>query len=235
MHTKELLIAGTLIVAVAGAVRSSPLIAADDEQRAKGSQSAPSPPARTPSARPAPPQRPTPAPSPQHAVPRPPAPSRPPVRPDDREPGRGTYVYPFPLIPDFDWVYEFPYGVYPYSRYYGYPYPHAPYVYPYPPPDPEWMEEAPGAYGSLRLDVPQEAATVYVDGFYVGVVSDFNGVTERLDLMPGPHHVELRAPGYETAAFDVNVRPGQTITYRSGLQPMAAPPTAESGSTTDRP
>lgn len=137
------------------------------------------------------------------------------------------YVYPFPLIPDFDWVYQFPYGAYPYSRYYGYPYP----PYGYPVPVPESVEEAPETYGSIRLDVPQEDAAVYVDGFYVGVVGDFNDVLEPLALVPGPHHLEFQAPGYETTAFDVKVQAGQTITYRSSLRPAKPPePPASGGS-----
>jgi hypothetical protein len=50
-------------------------------------------------------------------------------------------------------------------------------------------------------------------------VEDFNGDHEQLNLTPGPHRLEIRAPGYQTATFDVNVQAGKTITYRSALQP----------------
>jgi hypothetical protein len=218
MCTTKLLISVALALAVANTARPSSWLSVrhDDEQRAKGSQAAPNPPARTPSAKPAPPQRPSPNPPPQRAVPRSSVPNRPPSGPDDHA---REYVYPFPLIPDFDWVYRFPYGIYPYSRYYGYPYP--PDFYPVP--DSESVEASPEAYGSIRLDVPQADATVYVDGFSVGVVGDFNDVTEHLILVPGPHHLELRAPGFETTAFDVRVQTGQTITYRSSMRPIAGP------------
>jgi hypothetical protein len=159
------------------------------------------------------PPQPTP---PQHAVPRPPRPpqtTRPPVRSQVHP----SYIYPYWPLFDLDFVYQFPYGAYPYYRY-GYPYP--PYYYPAPAPGYESdvvAEEVEG--GSVRVDIPQKSATIYVDGFYVGVVEDFDGETEPLNLAPGPHHLEIRAPGYQTAAFDVNIQSGKTITYRAALQP----------------
>ena len=39
-----------------------------------------------------------------------------------------------------------------------------------------------------------------------------------LDLEPGPHRIEIRADGFEPVAFDVNVEPGRTITYRTELR-----------------
>ena len=76
-----------------------------------------------------------------------------------------------------------------------------------------------GAPGDLRLDVKPKDAQVYVDGYYVGIVDDFSGRYQRLNLAPGPHHVELRATGYELLAFDVNSEPRQTVDYRGNLTP----------------
>ena len=126
-----------------------------------------------------------------------------------------SYIYPYWPLFDLDFYYQFPYGTYPYYRY-GYPYP--PYYYPVPTPGYETDVEAEAA-GSVRIDIPQKDATIYLDGFYVGMVKDFDGDNEQLNLMPGPHHLEVRAPGYETATFDVNVQSGKTITYRTALQP----------------
>ena len=50
--------------------------------------------------------------------------------------------------------------------------------------------------GYLRLEVQPETARVYVDGLYVGSVSDFRRAACPLDA--GPHRVEFRADGYET-------------------------------------
>jgi hypothetical protein len=69
-------------------------------------------------------------------------------------------------------------------------------------------------------------AVVFVDGSYVGLVDDFDGKTEFLNLTPGPHHLELRAPGFEPLTFDVSIEAGRTITYRTPLQPAGSPTTA---------
>ena len=64
---------------------------------------------------------------------------------------------------------------------------------------------APGVYGSpvyygdIRLQVQPRDAQVYVDGYYSGIVDDFDGVFQRLTLEVGPHHIELAAPGLDSA------------------------------------
>lgn len=105
---------------------------------------------------------------------------------------------------------------YPYAYRYPYPYPFA-YLSPYP--VPAYGSGAWVAYGGVRLEVTPEDATVDVDGYYVGIVDDFDGTRQRVPLEAGPHHVEIRAPGYETVAFDVNVLPNQIIRYRGALLP----------------
>ncbi len=35
---------------------------------------------------------------------------------------------------------------------------------------------------------------MYVDGYYVGRVDDFDGLFQRLHLASGPHRLEIRAP-----------------------------------------
>lgn len=108
----------------------------------------------------------------------------------------------------YGWGYPY-YGYYPGYAYPGYGYGGA-YVEP---------GAGGGGYGGVRIDVPQKDAEVYVDGYFAGTVDDFNGRMQQLELDPGPHHLELRAPGFETVSFDVNVEPGRTITYRSALRP----------------
>jgi PEGA domain-containing protein len=74
-----------------------------------------------------------------------------------------------------------------------------------------------GYDGALRLKVKPVEATVYVDGYYVGVVDDFDGIFQRLRLDAGPHHIEIRASRYETLTFDVRIAPDETTTYRGKL------------------
>jgi len=162
--------------------------------------------------------------SPGQAVPRPtppkPSPPRTPHRPGPPvPPPHDTYVHPFAPFAGFDFGYRFPFGTYPYSRY-GYP--EYPYRFVFPPPGCVTTELE--GHGSLRIDVPQRQGTVHVDGFYVGVVDDFHGSIEHLNLTPGPHHIELYAPGFETSAFDVNIEAGHLIVYRTPMRPVGSTP-----------
>ena len=50
----------------------------------------------------------------------------------------------------------------------------------------------------------------------VGTVDDFDGSFQHLNLEAGAHRIEIAPKGAERVAFDVNVQPGQTITYRAG-------------------
>jgi hypothetical protein len=72
-------------------------------------------------------------------------------------------------------------------------------------------------YGALRIvDAPRDAQ-VFVDGYYAGMVDDYDGVFQHLNLEAGPHHIEIEVPGYPPIAFEVRIQPGHTTTYRAGL------------------
>jgi hypothetical protein len=103
------------------------------------------------------------------------------------------------------WSFNLYFG-HPYAGYYG---PAAGYGY---------YAISPGfAYGSLRIvDAPQNAQ-VFVDGYYAGVVDDYDGVLQHLNLEPGSHRIELQVPGYGPVTFDVFIQPGQTVTYRANI------------------
>ena len=77
--------------------------------------------------------------------------------------------------------------------------------------------DAPVDVGYLRLNVQPYAAQVFIDGFYVSTVDAFPGGGGARALPAGPHRVEIRADGYETATFDVRIDPNETITYRREL------------------
>ena len=63
-------------------------------------------------------------------------------------------------------------------------------------------------------DAPKEAQ-VFADGYYAGTVEDFDGAFQQLDLEDGTHHIEIREQGRPPITFDVNVRPGETVTYHA--------------------
>jgi hypothetical protein len=71
--------------------------------------------------------------------------------------------------------------------------------------------------GSIRLKVKPSNASVYVDGYYVGVVDDFDGTFQRLHLEPGPHRLEIRSADYEPLSLDVWITEDLTITYQKDL------------------
>ena len=71
--------------------------------------------------------------------------------------------------------------------------------------------------GELRLRVTPRHAEVFIDGYYAGLVDDFDGIFQSLKLESGPYRVEIVAPGFESLAFDIRISPGQKISYRGDL------------------
>jgi len=73
--------------------------------------------------------------------------------------------------------------------------------------------------GDVKFDVAPDDAAIYADGFYAGIVDDFNG-SQHLPLPPGRHHLSLQLDGYETTEVDLTIDPGRTITYRASLKKL---------------
>ena len=73
-------------------------------------------------------------------------------------------------------------------------------------------------YGGLRLKVQPRNAEVFVDGYFAGVVDDFDGAFQQLNLDVGPHRIELRAAGYESVSFEIRTQPDEKITYKARAQ-----------------
>jgi hypothetical protein len=80
----------------------------------------------------------------------------------------------------------------------------------------------PSGIGGVSFDITPAEAAVFVDRVYVGAARDFSATAPPLSLAAGRHHFELRAQGYETLAFDVDVTPGQVVPYLGTLQPTQA-------------
>ncbi len=122
------------------------------------------------------------------------------------------------VVPYRPYYYTYRPGV---SLYYGRQYGYGnPYGY-YAAPPPGYLYAVPGRpYGGVRIQDAPGDAEVFADGYYMGTADDFDGVFQHMNLEAGPHHIEIREPGYEPIEFDVRVEPGQTITYRAYLQPL---------------
>lgn len=75
-------------------------------------------------------------------------------------------------------------------------------------------------YGGLRLKVKPRDAEVFVDGYFAGVVDDFDGAFQQLNLDVGPHRIEVRAAGHEPVSFEIRTQPDEKITYKGELKPV---------------
>ena len=53
---------------------------------------------------------------------------------------------------------------------------------------------------SVQFDVTPRQAEVFVDGYYAGIVDDFDGMFQRLRVEPGQHEITLYLDGYRTVA-----------------------------------
>lgn len=103
--------------------------------------------------------------------------------------GWGAYGY---------WPYWYGYGPYwydsPYYSGYGRPYRY------------RYHDE-----GSVRLQVEPDRARVYVDGYYAGIVDDFDGLFQRLHANVGRHEILVRLEGYKDKRFRVYVPYDHTV------------------------
>jgi hypothetical protein len=114
----------------------------------------------------------------------------------------GYYADPFwfGAYPWYPYAYQFgPYPPYPYYPYYG------------------------GDRGAaVRIEATPADAEVYVDGYYAGIVDDFDGVFQRLHAAPGAHEITLYREGYRTVRQKVYLTPDSTFKIRYTMEKLAA-------------
>jgi PEGA domain-containing protein len=117
----------------------------------------------------------------------------------------GYYANPFWFDdPWFGYAYQYPWG---------WPYPAYRYNY------------DPGS--AVRLEVKPREAEVYVDGYYAGIVDDFDGVFQRLRLPPGEHEITLYYDGYRTVHQRIFLTPDNTFKLKYTMEHLAAGETPE--------
>lgn len=75
----------------------------------------------------------------------------------------------------------------------------------------------PPGRGLLEFEVDPPDATIWVDDAYLGQVNAWMDHTVRLPV--GRRRVELRAPGYMTQRFDIEVANDEVVTLRLRMQP----------------
>jgi hypothetical protein len=74
---------------------------------------------------------------------------------------------------------------------------------------------------SVRLEVTPQQAEVFVDGYYAGVVDDFDGMLQRLRVEPGQHEITLYLAGYRTVRQRVYLARDRTFKIRQQMEPLA--------------
>jgi hypothetical protein len=111
-------------------------------------------------------------------------------------------------------AYVSPYSYYdPWFGFYDYPWgypPYGPYGY-YRRYEPE---------SSMRLEVKPKQAEVFVDGYYAGIVDDFDGTFQRLRVPPGEHEITLYLAGYRTVHQKVYLTPDNTFKIKYELEKL---------------
>jgi hypothetical protein len=124
------------------------------------------------------------------------------------------YYRSYPYWGAYGWSpYWAPYwGSYYYGYGYGYPYWGGYYRY-Y---DPN------AALGAARLQVSPRETEVFVDGYFAGVVDDFDGFSQRLRLEPGEHEVTLFLEGHRPLTRRMLFTVGQTFKVQHEMEPLGA-------------
>jgi PEGA domain len=136
-----------------------------------------------------------------------------------------AYYYPRYYYPRF--YYPGWYGGYYDPFFFGY---YGQYRYPYPPYYGGWGYDN---TGSARLQVSPRNAQVYIDGYFAGVVDEFDGALQRLNVEAGEHELQIFLEGYQTFTQKVLFVRGRTLKIVHAMQPLApgetsgAPPKPE--------
>jgi len=81
----------------------------------------------------------------------------------------------------------------------------------------------PVANGGLRLTGTPGEAQVFVDGYFVGTLADIEA-GRPLTITAGPHHLELRAAGYQPVVIDIQITAYEILTYHAALDRVPTPP-----------
>jgi PEGA domain-containing protein len=95
-----------------------------------------------------------------------------------------------------------------------------PYPYPYP-------YRFANADSAVKLEVKPKEAEVYVDGYYAGIVDDFDGVFQRLRVPPGEHEIEIYLDGYRAVHQKVYLTPDNTFKIKYQMERLGAGETPE--------
>jgi hypothetical protein len=126
------------------------------------------------------------------------------------------YRYGFYRSYPYYWWGAYSWGPYGYwgGSYWGYPYYWGGYGY--------YRYDVNARLGAARLQVSPRETEVFVDGYFAGVVDDFDGFSQRLRLEPGEHEVTLFLDGHKPLTRKMLFTVGQTLKIQHEMEPIAA-------------
>jgi hypothetical protein len=110
----------------------------------------------------------------------------------------------------FGYPYAYPY--YGYAPYGAYPYGYGGY------PAAVYYDNS----AAMHLQVTPRNTEVYVDGYYAGIVDDFDGTFQRLNVPPGEHEIELWLEGYRTVRQKVYLTRDNTFKVKYQMEHLPA-------------
>ena len=95
-------------------------------------------------------------------------------------------------------------------------------IYPFPSRYPGFYPDA-----SVHLDVTPKDSQVYVDGYYAGIVDDFDSMFQRLRVAPGQHEITIYRDGYRAVHERVYLTRDRTFKIKRALEQLPAGEVAE--------
>jgi len=85
---------------------------------------------------------------------------------------------------------------------------------------PQYPVQYVGPDSSVRLEVKPKQAEVFVDGYYAGIVDDFDGTFQRLRLPPGQHEIQIYMAGYHTVRQHIFLTPDNTFKLKYDMEKL---------------
>ena len=75
----------------------------------------------------------------------------------------------------------------------------------------------PPVFSEIKLTVTPARAAVFVDGFFVGHVAEFNGIAKGLLIAPGHRKISVSLPGYRAFSAEVDLAANQKFEIKTDL------------------
>ena len=75
----------------------------------------------------------------------------------------------------------------------------------------------PRVTAEIKLDVKPNRAAVFVDGVFIGHVSEFNGIGKALLVQPGRRNIQITLPGYQNFETSIDLVANQKSTIKTDL------------------